>query len=123
MTSSSGQPAADRRKPVFDAFRAILGRSFTQDEVARIDAALDQAGVDRAGVARIGDAPQPGGHRLGALSEEFESGGRGPETVSGGGADFDGVHGHRFARLSFAGTEARVSEGAERLVAWLRRRG
>jgi aspartate/methionine/tyrosine aminotransferase len=36
------------------------------------------------------------------------------------GADFDGVLGRRFARLSFAGTHERVVEGAERLTCWLR---
>ena len=30
------------RKPVFDAVRPMLGRGFTADEVAAIDAALDQ---------------------------------------------------------------------------------
>ncbi len=30
------------RKPVFDAIRPMLGRSFTADEVAGIDAALDR---------------------------------------------------------------------------------
>jgi aspartate/methionine/tyrosine aminotransferase len=38
------------------------------------------------------------------------------------GADFDGVLGHRFVRLSFAGTHERVVEGAERLTRWLRER-
>jgi aspartate/methionine/tyrosine aminotransferase len=38
------------------------------------------------------------------------------------GADFDGAQGHRFVRLSFAGTHERVIEGAERLTRWLRER-
>jgi aspartate/methionine/tyrosine aminotransferase len=38
------------------------------------------------------------------------------------GADFDSEEGCHFVRLSFAGTRARVSAGAERLAAWLQAR-
>jgi aspartate/methionine/tyrosine aminotransferase len=38
------------------------------------------------------------------------------------GADFDSVHGGQFVRLSFAGTESRVTAGAARLASWLRER-
>ncbi|GGB96189.1 hypothetical protein GCM10011494_13350 [Novosphingobium endophyticum] len=31
------------RKPIFDAVRGLLGRAFTRDEVARLDAAIDLA--------------------------------------------------------------------------------
>lgn len=42
------------RKPVFDAFRSILGRGFTGEEVVQIDRAFDEAeGITRA-VAQIG---------------------------------------------------------------------
>jgi lysozyme len=43
------------RKPIFDAVRLMLGRSFTQDEVARLDAAIDQA----EGALRATSTPQP----------------------------------------------------------------
>ena len=35
------------------------------------------------------------------------------------GADFDSEEGHKFVRLSFAGTEAQVAAGAARLASWL----
>jgi aspartate/methionine/tyrosine aminotransferase len=38
------------------------------------------------------------------------------------GADFDSVHGLKFVRLSFAGTEAQVAAGGQRLANWLRKR-
>jgi len=38
------------------------------------------------------------------------------------GVDFDSEQGRRFVRLSFAGTEAQVAAGAERLAGWLRAR-
>jgi hypothetical protein len=65
------------KEPIFDAVRDLLGRGFTQDEVDRLDRAIDRA---------EGVAP-----RLGALSERFESGGRGPGAVSSGAADPGGV--------------------------------
>jgi len=71
------------RKPIFDAIRALIGRGFSQAEVARIDRAIDAA---------LDDAPAPqADHRLGALSERFESGGRGPGAVSSGRGDPGGV--------------------------------
>ena len=36
------------------------------------------------------------------------------------GADFDRVRGHSFMRFSFAGTEADMAEGMDRLAAWLK---
>lgn len=69
------------KKPVFDVVRSILGRGFTQSEVIRIDAALDRAlGAGAAAKAR-----------LGALSEQFESGDRGAGAVSTGRGDPGGV--------------------------------
>jgi aspartate/methionine/tyrosine aminotransferase len=38
------------------------------------------------------------------------------------GLDFDSERGHRFVRLSFAGTHEQVAAGAERLARWLRAR-
>lgn len=69
------------KKLIFDVVRDLLGRGFSQDEVDRLDGAIDRA-TDRAG----GAAP-----RLGALSERFESGGRGAGAVSSGAADPGGV--------------------------------
>jgi hypothetical protein len=69
------------RKPIFDAVRALLGRGFTQAEVDRLDRAIDAA---EAGTT-------PASQRLGALSERFESGGRGPGAVSSGKGDPGGV--------------------------------
>jgi aspartate/methionine/tyrosine aminotransferase len=37
------------------------------------------------------------------------------------GIDFDTRQGHRFVRLSFAGTSAEIEEGLDRLDGWLRR--
>jgi aspartate/methionine/tyrosine aminotransferase len=37
------------------------------------------------------------------------------------GADFDSVNGHNYLRLAFAGAHDRVTKGAERLAAWLKR--
>ncbi|MGQ7791281.1 pyridoxal phosphate-dependent aminotransferase [Faunimonas sp. B44] len=36
------------------------------------------------------------------------------------GPDFDHARGHRYIRFSFAGTEAAIREGTDRLAAWLR---
>ncbi|MEJ5978554.1 hypothetical protein WG901_18020 [Novosphingobium sp. PS1R-30] len=67
------------KKPVFDAVRLMLGRSFSQDEVDNLDRALDAALLS------------PSLHRLGALSERFESGDRGAGAVSRGRGDPGGV--------------------------------
>ena len=89
------------RKPIFDAVRVMLGRAYTQAEVDALDKACDlaEAVLDPSvplprPVARALDAPPSpaaGGHVLGSLSEEFESGGRGPGTVSSGVGDPGGV--------------------------------
>lgn len=71
------------RKPIFDVIRKLLGRGISPTEVARLDAACDEA------EARI-TAPEPL-WRLGQLSEHYESGGRGPGTVSSGKHDPGGV--------------------------------
>ena len=36
------------------------------------------------------------------------------------GADFDRARGHGFVRFSFAGTEADMADGMQRLTAWLK---
>lgn len=67
-------------KPIFDTARSLIGRSFTESEVVRIDRAIDRAlGIE-----------SPAG-RLGSLSEQYESGGRGPGAVSSGRDDPGGV--------------------------------
>lgn len=70
------------RKPIFDAVRLMLGRGFTDAEVGALDRAIDRA---------EGKAPPVAAARLGALSAQYESGGRGPGTVSGGVGDPGGV--------------------------------
>jgi len=70
------------KRPVFDVVRALLGRGFKQSEVALLDRALDAA---------VATALPQLEHRLGALSEQFESGGRGAGAVSSGSGDPGGV--------------------------------
>jgi len=79
------------RKPIFDAVRALLGRGFSQAEVERIDRAIDQALCDDSPLTPPATATVSATHRLGALSEQFESGGRGPGAVSSGRGDPGGV--------------------------------
>jgi hypothetical protein len=88
------------RKPIFDAVRTMLGRGFSQEEVDALDFACDLAEavrnpaepvVPRRPVAAPPPTAAPAIHVLGSLSEEFESGNRGPETVSGGVNDPGGV--------------------------------
>src|SRR5262249_39055696 len=67
------------KRPIFDAVRALLGRGFTQAEVDQLDRAIAEA---------EGIAAPP---RLGALSERFESGGRGGGAASGGAGEPGGV--------------------------------
>ncbi|WP_254514961.1 hypothetical protein [Novosphingobium sp. G106] len=81
------------KKLIFDAVRDLLGRGFTQAEVDLLDAAIDRAGK----------TAQP---RLGALSERFESGGRGPGVVSSGKGDPGGVSYGIWQLSSRAGTAA-----------------
>lgn len=96
---------AFNRKPIFDEVRRLLGRGFTQGEVSRIDLAIDRA----LSVSRDSNSP-----RLGLLSEQFESGGRGPGAVSSGTADPGGVSYGIYQLASRAGTVAAFmrAEGA-----------
>lgn len=89
------------RDLIFDAVRDLLGRGFTQAEVDLLDAAIDRAG----------GSLQP---RLGALSERFESGDRGPGAVSSGKGDRGGVSYGIWQLSSRAGTAAAfvTAEGA-----------
>lgn len=87
------------RKPIFDAVRVMLGRGFAPAEVEALDKACDLAEAAVQPVERPPSRPAPqrpaaagaATHRLGSLSEEFESGNRGPGTVSGGTNDPGGV--------------------------------
>lgn len=81
------------RKPVFDAVRAMLGRAFTPADVRALDAAIDRA-----------EGKEPLAHKLGGLSAEYESGGRGPSTVSGGQGDPGGVSYGTYQIASKTGT-------------------
>ena len=70
------------RRPIFDIVRAMLGRGFKKSEIAKLDEACALAEA----------APcDPAREQLGALSEAFESGDRGPGTVSSGAGDPGGV--------------------------------
>ncbi|WBH16809.1 chitosanase [Sphingomonas radiodurans] len=118
------------RKPIFDAVRAMLGRGFTSDEVKALDLAcnLAEAAVERpeAKPASVVAAPAAATSvagavagavveiatsdveavevLLGKLSEKFESGGRGPGTVSSGAGDPGGVSYGTYQLSSTAGT-------------------
>lgn len=103
------------RRPIFDTVRVLLGRGFRQSEVGALDAAIDRALADVTQIA------EPTGKRLGALSERYESGGRGPGTVSGGHGDPGGVSYGLFQLSSKAGSVAAflATEGAP----WVRELG
>lgn len=89
------------RKLIFDTVRSLLGRGFRREEVDLLDRAIDRA---------LADSPP----RLGALSERFESGGRGPGTVSPGAGDPGGVSYGIWQLSSRTGTVAAflAAEGA-----------
>jgi hypothetical protein len=89
------------RRPIFDAVRCLLARSFTQAEVEMLDRAIDRS---------LGADDEVCEHRLGTLSEQFESGGRGPGTVSGGVGDPGGVSYGTYQLSSRTGTAARFME-------------
>ena len=93
------------RKPIFDAVRLMLGRGFTRPEVKALDLACDLA--ENAGDPQLPPPEKPAdavAAKLGALSEEFESGGRGPGTVSGGHHDAGGVSYGTYQLSSKTGT-------------------
>ncbi|MCW1430361.1 hypothetical protein [Novosphingobium sp. JCM 18896] len=90
------------KKLVFDAVRVMLGRGFSQDEIDSLDRALDVAlALPSASSSR----------RLGALSERFESGDRGPGAVSSGQGDPGGVSYGIWQLSSRAGTAAAFVAG------------
>lgn len=118
LAAAAARTAAElNRKPIFDAVRAMRGRGFTPAEVAALDQACDLASGGRAAVPPVLTAevvaPAAGGgaaasarRRLGSLSEVFESGNRGPGTVSSGGNDPGGVSYGVYQLSSNAGTLA-----------------
>jgi hypothetical protein len=91
----------DKHQPIFDAVRGLLGHGFTPVQVDLLDRAIDLA---------EGAAAPP----LGALSERFESGGRGPGAVSSGTGDPGGVSYGIWQLSSRVGTAAAsaAAEGA-----------
>ncbi|MEP7222151.1 MAG: hypothetical protein ABI673_05725 [Novosphingobium sp.] len=97
------------RKPIFDAARRIVGHGLSQAEVNALDAAIDRAEAqprpDAGPLLPATACPAP--HRLGTLSERYESGGCGPGTVSGGVGDPGGVSYGLFQLASRTGTAAR----------------
>jgi hypothetical protein len=94
----------------------MLARGFTQEEVKALDLACDiaEAALDKkpakpaALVTPAGppvpSAPATAKHRLGTLSEKYESGGRGPGTISTGSGDPGGVSYGTYQLSSNAGT-------------------
>lgn len=94
------------RANLFDVIRELLGRGFTRLEVQRLDRAIDR-------LLGLEHRAPPVEARLGGLSERFESGGRGPGTVSSGAADPGGVSYGIYQLASRTGTAARfvASEG------------
>lgn len=94
------------RAPVFAAIRALrAGKPFSEMEVAQVDDLLDRLGIIR---------PSAAVAKLGALSERYESGGRGPGTVSSGVGDPGGVSYGLYQLASKTGTAAAFvrAEGA-----------
>ena len=85
------------RKPLFDVVRELLGGKLSQPQVDAIDAAIT------AGLEGIPPTPPPY-HQLGALSERYECGSRGPGAVSTGRNDPGGVSYGLFQLASRSGT-------------------
>ncbi len=101
------------RRPIFDAVRTMLGRGFKPAEVKALDEACSLA--EAAVLTEPAPAPKPASkapvtsassHRLGSLSEVYESGNRGPGTVSSGSGDPGGVSYGVYQLSSNAGTLA-----------------
>ncbi len=93
------------RKTIFDAVRRLIGRGLSQNEVSALDKAIDQ-NARRQTDRRQSHFALDGEHQLGTLSEHYESGGRGPGTVSGGQGDPGGVSYGMFQLASRTGTAA-----------------
>lgn len=94
------------RQELADAVRPFGPRGKLQPEhIPALDALADALGLPR---------DDTGGDRLGSLSAEFESGGRGPGTVSGGQGDPGGVSYGTYQLASKTGTAAAfvAAEGA-----------
>jgi len=102
------------RKPIFDTVRTLLQRGFTAEEVRALDMACDRAETPALEHASAD-------HRLGGLSARFESGGRGPGTVSAGTHDPGGPSYGTYQFASRTGTCAQflLQEGS----AWAGRFG
>lgn len=101
------------RKPLFDVVRELLGGKLSQSQVNAIDAAIN-TGLASAtgltgtlGLVKAYPTPRPSApphHRLGALSERYECGNRGPGAVSTGRNDPGGVSYGPFQLATRTGT-------------------
>jgi hypothetical protein len=110
------------RKPIFDAVRSMLGRGFKTAEIKALDLACDlaEAAIEPGQNEPVKPTPAASDaaptnpntsfakpvpvHRLGSLSETYESGGNGPGTVSSGHGDPGGVSYGTYQLSSNAGT-------------------
>lgn len=108
---------SDSSRTTFAAMRSLIGDGFAAPQAHALDA------LDTAIAATFGATPPPAdpspadqphtaapgrdpGHRLGALSERYESGGRGPGTVSSGRRDPGGVSYGLYQMATNTGTAA-----------------
>lgn len=99
------------RKPLFDVVRELLGGKLSQSQVNAIDAAITTGLAGTTGLAKASPTPRPAQppsapthHRLGALSERYECGNRGPGAVSTGRNDPGGVSYGLFQLATRTGT-------------------
>lgn len=92
------------RAPIFAAIKAARGgKAFAAMEVPQVDDLLDRLGVPRDDATAPFSASRA---QLGALSERYESGGRGPGTVSTGAGDPGGVSYGLYQLATKTGTPA-----------------
>ena len=94
----------DPRKEIFDTVRRAAPAGVFDDpgNILALDNLLDALGVER---------EETSAYRLGSLSERYESGGRGPGTVSTGRGDPGGVSYGTYQLSSRAGTVAAFVAG------------
>ncbi len=97
------------RKPIFDAVRILLGGRLTKKHVQALDLACDLAEaavpLPAPEPAKPKSAPSAASaHRLGALSQKYESAKEGPGAVSTGVSDPGGVSYGTYQLSSAAGT-------------------
>lgn len=110
---------AINHKPIHDAVRAILRDRLRDSDAPYFQREVDR--VERAITAMLDTKPADDRPKLGKLSERYESGGRGPGTVSPGKADPGGVSYGTYQLASKVGTldaflEAEGKSWADRLT-------